>query len=170
MPLKSQRRCQKRNADLRVSVAPPEATDEKYDLYARYLRDWHGRDADESSPEDFRAFLYESPVHTIEFSYREPSGRLVAVGICDACRLSLSSVYFYFDPIDAPRGLGTFGALCEIRYARENRLPWYYLGYWVYGCDSMQYKSDFRPNQRLDTDGVWRDGPSSGAGLERGVI
>jgi arginine-tRNA-protein transferase len=168
-PSKSQRRCEKRNADLRLSVEAPRATDEKYELYARYLRDWHGRDANDSSPSDFRSFLYESPVNTIEFSYRESSGRLVAVGICDVCRLSLSSVYFYFDPIDAHRGLGTFGALCEISYARENRLPWYYLGYWVYGCESMQYKSDFRPNQRLDTDGVWRDGPPSVAGLERGV-
>jgi arginine-tRNA-protein transferase len=154
---RSQRRCRRRNSDLRLSISLPSATEEKFDLYARYLRDWHGREDDEATPDDFRAFLYDSAVDTIEFEYRDPSGRLLAVGICDVCPESLSSVYLYFDPADSRRGLGTFGALCEIAYAREKRLAHYYLGYWVYGCASMQYKCDFRPNQWLGTDGIWRD-------------
>jgi arginine-tRNA-protein transferase len=162
-PSKSQLRCRSRNRDLTLSICAAQPTEEKYELYVRYLRDWHGRPGDETSPDDFRAFLYDSPVDTIEFSYRDGSGRLLAVGICDACQQSLSSVYFYFDPAESRRALGTFGALSEIDYAREHQLPWYYLGYWVYGCASMQYKCDFRPHQRLDTDGVWRDGVFSGA-------
>jgi leucyl-tRNA---protein transferase len=98
----------------------------------------------------------------MEFAFRDTHGRLLAIGICDVCPLSLSSVYFYFDPADSHRGLGTFGALCEIAHARANGLPHYYLGYWVYGCASMQYKSEFRPNQWLGTDGIWRDGAGGG--------
>jgi len=36
--------------------------------------------------------------------------------------------------------------------------PHYDLGYWVTGCGTMQYKSNFRPFELLGTDGVWRPG------------
>jgi leucyl-tRNA---protein transferase len=155
-PSKSQRRCRRRNADLAVTVAPPRPTDEKHELYCRYLRQWHGREASDNR-ESFESFLYESPVEAIEFEYRDSAGRLLAVGICDLCPRALSSVYFYFEPEHSARGLGTYGALWEIDYARQHGLPWYYLGFWVVGCDAMQYKSSYRPHQVLHPDGVWRE-------------
>ncbi|WP_428938536.1 arginyltransferase [Fontivita pretiosa] len=161
-PSKSQRRCLKRNADVQVAVDPrPRPTDEKLELYYRYLREWHGQvgpDDEDDRREEFVRFLYDSPVQTIEFTYRDADGRLLAVGICDVCAASLSSVYCFFDPSPpaARRGLGTYAALCEIRYARDHCIPYYYLGYWVYGCSAMQYKSGFRPHQLLGTDGRWR--------------
>jgi arginine-tRNA-protein transferase len=78
------------------------------------------------------------------------------VGICDVCNDSFSSVYFYHDPAEAKRGLGTFGALYEIEEARRMGIPHYYLGYWVDGCPTMHYKNAFRPNEVLHPDGVWR--------------
>lgn len=155
-PTKSQRRCRRRNADLSVSVGQPEATDEKYELYRRYVTQRHERPSDEEGRESFEQFLYDSPVESIEFVYRDGAGRLLAVGICDLCRESLSSVYFYFDPDESRRGLGTLGALLEIDTARRLGVPFYYLGYWVDGCRSMRYKADFRPAQLLCGDGVWR--------------
>ena len=153
-PSKSQRRCERRNADLVVTVGEPRPTEEKFDLYRRYVRDRHqGEEPDVAS---FEEFLYASPVHTLEFAYRDVAGRLLAVGICDASAWSLSSVYFYFDPADQRRGLGTYGALREITYAREAGIPYYYLGFWIDGCRTMQYKRDFRPNELLHPDGVWR--------------
>jgi arginine-tRNA-protein transferase len=155
-PDKSQRRCERRNSDLRVTHQRPCFSEEKFELYAKYVREWHGRHEgeDESS---FESFLYDSPLEsTIEFEYRDEESRLLAVGICDQCPSALSSVYFYFDPEEKERGLGTFGAMREIRYAREARLPFYYLGYWVKACGSMEYKRNFRPNEILQTDGAWR--------------
>ena len=76
-----------------------------------------------------------------------------------AKQLSLSSVYFYYDPDEARRGLGTFGALHEIESAAREGIPYYYLGYWVAGCGAMEYKAGFRPNEVLCGDGVWRPGP-----------
>jgi leucyl-tRNA---protein transferase len=153
---KSQRRCSRRNADLVVSAGDPAPTDEKFGLYRRYLKEWHGRE-DGDSREEFEAFLYESPVRTIEFEYRDRASNLLAVGICDQCPLSLSSVYFYFDPACAGRGLGTFGALYEIGHAAALGIPYYYLGYWVAGCGSMAYKAGFAVHQFLSTDGAWRE-------------
>jgi arginyl-tRNA--protein-N-Asp/Glu arginylyltransferase len=156
VPSKSQRRCLRRNEDLQIAVGPPNCSEEKFALYRRYITDWHGR----SDPEDasaFESFLYDSPVETtIEFEYRDSASRLLAVGICDVCPACLSSVYFYFDPAERRRGLGTYGALREIEFAGQMKLPYYYLGYYVRGCGAMEYKASFRPSELLDPDGVWR--------------
>jgi arginine-tRNA-protein transferase len=154
-PSKSQRRCWRRNTDLSVSVGPARATDEKFEVYRRYLLERHGRE--EPERRSFEQFLYESPVETLEFSYREGSGRLVAVGICDVSPQSLSSVYFYFDPAESRRRPGVFGALAELQWARESGIPHYYLGYWVRDCGAMAYKADYRPCEVLCGDGVWRE-------------
>jgi leucyl-tRNA---protein transferase len=169
-PSKSQRRCRRRNEDLVVAVAPAESNDEKFDLYLRYVVGRHHRSAAEEDRESFERFLYDSPVDTLEFSYRDAAGRLLGVGLCDASPQSLSSVYFYFDPAEARRGLGTFSALYEIQAAAGLGVPYYYLGYWVDGCAAMEYKADFRPAEVLHPDGVWRPidrdplGPEPGPG------
>ena len=156
-PSKSQRRCWRRNQDLVVSIGTHEPTPEKYAIYERYRLRWHGS-TDGQDQKAFEQFLYESPVDTLEFCYRDPAGRLLGVGICDVCPQSLSSVYFYFDPEFAARRLGTFSALWEIHWARQHEIPHYYLGYWIRGCGAMEYKSDYRPCELLGTDGVWREG------------
>ena len=165
---KSQRRCWRRNQDLAVTSGPPEVTEEKFALYRRYASEWHGKaDDGEEGWDTFESFLYDSPVETTEFCYRDAAGRLVAVGICDACPSSLSSVYFYHDPAESRRGLGTFGALYEIEFARRAGVPHYYLGYWIAGCGTMAYKANFGPCEVLDADGVWR--PHDGRGTSGGA-
>lgn len=39
---------------------------------------------------------------------------LVAVGVVDITEISLSSVYYFYDPIFEEFNFGTFGALVEI--------------------------------------------------------
>jgi arginine-tRNA-protein transferase len=39
--------------------------------------------------------------------------------------------------------------------ARERGLPYVYLGYFVEGCRSLEYKSRFRPNEVLSDGGAW---------------
>ena len=165
-PDKTQRRCVRRNADLTVTPGPPTLTDEKLELYRRYVSQWHdkpGGDADADADTDavngrasLEAFLYASPVATKEFAYRDGDGRLLAVGIADVCRRSVSSVYFYFDPDHRGRSLGTFGACHEIAWAAAAGIPHYYLGYWVSGCRKMAYKANFRPYELLGPDAAWR--------------
>jgi leucyl-tRNA---protein transferase len=163
-PSKSQRRCWRRNQDLTVQSARPIPSDEKLDLFRRYSRARHGEKKEFFDPDEFRAFLYDSPVDTVEFAYRDPTARLLAVGICDVSSNALSTVYFFFDPAEKRRGLGTFGALWEIDFARSRGISYYYLGYWVGGCAGMQYKADFKPNEFLGPDGLWRSGDPARVG------
>lgn len=155
-PDKSQRRCVRRNSDVRVHLGRPTCSKEKFALYRKYVSQWHGRaDVDDASA--FESFLYDSPLSTtVEFEYRDGAGILLAVGICDQCPSALSSVYVYFDPAHSSRGLGTFAALQEIDFAARFVLSHYYLGYWVPGCTAMEYKDVYRPNEILHADGVWR--------------
>ena len=157
---RSQRRVERRNADLRIETGEPEPTAEKHALYQRYLearhdglmrRDWTG----------FVDFLYASVVESIEFSYRDARGRLVGVGLCDLTASAVSSVYFYSEPDEARRSLGTFSSLVEIRFAQRTRRSHYYLGYWIAGSARMAYKDRYQPCETLDADGVWRRRPAA---------
>lgn len=173
VPGKSQRRTIRRNADLRMTVGKPAADDERFQLYRKYVTEWHGKpsDGEDETYEAFVTFLYESPVDTLEFQYRDGDGRLVGVGICDRSDISLSSVYFYYDPSESRRGLGTFSVLREIDYCVAEGIPYYYMGYWVDGCGAMAYKASYRPNEVLHPDGVWRAlvGGSAAAGNDRWI-
>lgn len=171
-PSTSQRRAWRRNQDLVVGVGPPRPDEERFRLYRKYVTEWHGKPAaggtdDDASYESFVSFLYDSPVTTLEWLYRDPAGRLIGVGLCDVSDVSLSSVYFYHDPGEARRGLGTYGALYEIEECRRLGARYYYLGYWVDGCGTMSYKANYRPNEVLHPDGVWRPGEGEPADGER---
>jgi arginine-tRNA-protein transferase len=80
---------------------------------------------------------------------------LVAVAYVDALPEALSAIYCYHDPAERARSLGTFNILSLIAAARERRLPHVYLGYYVAGCRSSEYKRRFRPNEVLRPDGSW---------------
>ena len=156
-PSRSQRRVLRKNQDLTASVGPPEPTHEKWELYERYQRQWHKHPAAQSEEVmEFVSFLYRSPVESVEFEYRDKWGRLLGVGIGDLSPVSISSVYFYFDPEHAERSLGTFSAMYEINWARQNGRKYWYAGYWIDACPTMAYKSRFRPCEVLSTDGIWR--------------
>lgn len=152
-PSKSQRRVVRRNGDVRVEIGRPGCDDAHYDLYCCYQRHRHPDRVD--SRDAFSRFLVESPIQTLEFAFFA-ADRLIGVSIVDLCPLSLSSVYFYYDPGEAARSLGVFSGLCEIEECRRRGLPYWYLGYFIRGCAKMEYKARFRPAELLGVDGAWR--------------
>ena len=59
---------------------------------------------------------------------------------------------------EARTGLGNYIILDHIHRAREEGLPFVYLGYWVEGSARMQYKVRYRPMERLGRQGWTRLG------------
>lgn len=64
-------------------------------------------------------------------------------------------MYHFFEPREAKRSIGVYSVLVEIELCRAKGLPWYYLGFWVKGCGTMEYKTDYGPYELL-IDGKWR--------------
>jgi hypothetical protein len=76
-------------------------------------------------------------------------GKLVAVGVLDFLRSSLSSVYCFYDPELKHLALGKYSALREIQYCTEINVPYYYMGFYIHSCPKMNYKGDYSPSELL---------------------
>ena len=152
---RAQRRCLKRNADISVEIKTPDYTEERFDLYRRYLQ-WRHPDGgtDDAQPEDFSRFLYTawSPSRFVEFRL---GARLLAVAVTDSCDSGLSAVYTFYDPVESGRGLGTYAILRQIELARQQGLRHVYLGFWIAGHAKMDYKIRFQPIEVLHN-GAWQ--------------
>ena len=156
-PDRAQRRCQRANADLRITIET-RLGDEHYALYRRYLLARHpcgGMDPDDR--EAFHSFLSSTWGSSEILAARDPGGRLLAGGVVDRVPQGLSAVYTWFDPDEVRRGLGTWMILVEIERARALLVPHLYLGYWVPGSAKMDYKRHFQPLEVL-TGAGWRRG------------
>ena len=152
-PNKSQRRCLKKNEDVRLVVRKPRITKEHLAVFNAYHADMHDRRGwarESSTAEEYsRTFLAGHFSFAAEFLYLR--GReLIGVGLVDLTPTAMSSIYFYHHPDWRPAGPGTFSALKEIEYARQSGRRWIYLGYWIPENASMRYKSNFEPHEILD--------------------
>lgn len=147
---RSQKRTLRRNRDLLRGANSPWATEDQFALFRRYLDSRHadGGMADMDIFE-FAAMVEETPIRSRIIEYTEPStvgygrGPLAAVCLTDVLDDGLSMVYSFYDPDMARRSLGTHVILDHIEIAREAKLPYVYLGYWVPGSPKMGYKAGF---------------------------
>ncbi|MCS7046039.1 MAG: arginyltransferase [Gemmataceae bacterium] len=159
-PNRSQRRCRKLNeAVVALRIGKPSVTRPKLDLYDRFhahqtqVRDWPAHAP--KNPTDYHDSFVDNPFPAEEWCYYLDD-RLVGVGYVDVVPGGLSAIYFFREPSLSHRSLGTWNVLCLLDEARRRRLDHVYLGYYVAGCRSLEYKANFRPNEVLDSDGVWR--------------
>jgi arginine-tRNA-protein transferase len=158
-PSTSQRRVWRRNrAELTLQVVDvPTVSRDRIELFERFHRfgeETKGWPAHE--PERLELFL-ENPFPTEEWTYYR-GDRLVAVGYVDALPEGLSAIYFFYDPDERHRSPGTYNILSLLDAARTRGVSQVYLGYYVRGCRSLEYKARFRPHELL-ADGAWRRPP-----------
>ena len=140
-PSRSQRRIWRKNSDVRVEFKPLTFSPAIFEIYSQHSVERFGQ---ETSLDEFlfSFFLPSCPSLQAEYYLGE---QLIGVGFLDYGQVSLSSVYFAFDPHYSARRLGTFSVLKEIEFARSKGFHNYYLGYFVPGCSRMLYKSSFLP-------------------------
>jgi arginine-tRNA-protein transferase len=159
-PDRSQRRARQANeGDVVLRVGQPRVTRSRLALYDRYhafqteFKGWPQHPA--KDPESYAESFAYNPFPVEEWCYFL-GGNLVGVGYVDVLPEGLSAIYFYYDPDQRRRSLGTWNVLRVIEEAARRRLPHVYLGYHVAGCRSLEYKARFAPNEALGPDGVWR--------------
>lgn len=149
-PRRTDRRNLAANADLSIDYQAARFTDAYFDLYCKYLNHRHpGGGMDDPEPEDFERFLLNPWGDTLFLEVRHEAD-IVAVAVTDAAADGLSAVYTFFDPEYSARALGRFSILSQIELCRSMNITYLYLGYWVDGCQKMQYKTDFRPQEHYD--------------------
>jgi arginine-tRNA-protein transferase len=182
---KRARKANEGQVELRIGA--PSVTRAKLALYDRYHdfqadhKGWPQRPAKDSA--SYASSFVHQPFDVEEWCYYL-NGRLIGVGYVDALppvpapgvhraepgkRVplalageeplagGLSAIYFFYEPQHRDRSLGTWNVLSLIDEAARRRLPHVYLGYYVEGCASMEYKTKFIPNQIRSLDGRWRD-------------
>jgi leucyl-tRNA---protein transferase len=160
---RSQRRAWQANyGQIATVVAAPSVSPAKRELYRKFHRYQHEAKGWPIHVEDDVESFVDNPFATEEWCYYLRD-RLIAVGYVDRLPEGLSAIYFYYDPDERDRSLGTFNVLSIIAAAREARAPHVYLGYYVEGCRSLEYKGRFRPNEVLRANGTWE--PFSAAPL-----
>lgn len=167
-PNATQRKLMKRHADLEVSACKAWSTHEQFALLQRYLAARHpGGGMSGMDDIDYADMVEHSPVNTHVIEYREPSdgirpGRLVGACLTDQQADGLSMIYSFFEPDEASRpGLGNFIITDHIVRAAKAGLPYVYLGYWIQGSKRMEYKTRFRPIERLGPNGWSRFEPEN---------
>lgn len=157
---RSQRRVKKLNEDTTMVIGAPVIDDERVDLYYRHHQhhsDQKGwREPDEDRGFDHMQSIIGGPLAVLEFSYYRDN-KLVAVSYIDDVGEGFSGIYFYHDPDYRKYSLGNWICISLIEEAARCGKPYVYLGYYIAGCRSMEYKGRFGPNQVLGSDGTWHD-------------
>lgn len=159
-PDRSQRRVRKTNdGAVLLRIGRPSVSPDKLALYDCYhafqaqAKDWPDHPA-KDAPEYVASFVL-NPFPTEEWCYYLDD-RLVGVGYVDVLPEGLSAIYFFYEPDERRRSLGTWNILSLIDRAARRHLPHVYLGYYVARCRSMEYKARFVPNEILGTAGAWQ--------------
>ncbi len=161
-PNASQKRAWKANDGVvELRVGAPSVTDEKlalYDAFHGFQHDHQGwPDRGPKSASDYHEAFVDQPFAVQEWCYTL-GDRLVGVGYVDALPVGLSAIYFFYDPAERSRSLGTFNVLKVLAAAAERRDDYAYLGYHVEGCRSLEYKANFKPFERLVGGKNWLSG------------
>lgn len=154
-PSRSHRRILRRNEDLRVEVGPAVYSADRLALFNRHKRERGlARREQDTTQAGYEGWFIRSCTETVEMRYLLGE-RLVGVGIIDLGERDSSSVYFYFDPDEGRRSLGTLSTLFEIEWLRRRGGRYHYLGLYVEDCRHLVYKAGYFPHQRL-VGGEWR--------------
>lgn len=145
---RNQKRTLKRNQDVTAKLLPLRVDVENLELCETFLRKRYPKE-NNSAHGYFRDFFLNNIVSSAQIQYRVKD-RLVGAAIVDIGDNWLNGVYFYFDPEESSRSLGTYNLLHLIEICRKWEIEYFYLGYFISSVSAMSYKSRFRPHYLLE--------------------
>ncbi len=149
---RSEKRVIRKNAPIRTQIRRPGMTQTHLDLFIDYHHYMHQRRGWEEQPVTpdnyYTSFVNGYNDFGYEILYFD-GNKLIGVDLIDLLPSGISSIYFYYDPDYAHLSLGKYSLLRQIIMAKELGLRWIYLGYYVQGCQSLEYKRNYAPLWQL---------------------
>jgi len=161
---KSQRRVMNKNKDTEVYIQKPTVTYEHIDLFNKYHDVMHQKKNWDINVIDVNEYnnSYVNGAHDFgkEILYFRDD-KLIGVALSDMMQGGMSAVYCYYDHDYEHLSIGQFSILAQISIAKQNNIPYLYLGYWIKDHFSMGYKERYAPFEvlenrpNLDEDTIW---------------
>ena len=146
-PNRSQRRARQRNRDLAVSFGELQLDLEHLELCDLFLQTRYPRERSRAYGY-YGEFFCNTIAETRQLQFRLDD-RLLGASIIDIGENFMNAVYFYFDPSETRRSLGTFNILSLVELCRQMDIGYLYLGYYIAETRAMRYKAAFKPHQLL---------------------
>lgn len=143
-PNRNQKRVWAKNNDVTTALLPMKVTEEDLALCEKFLRARYPSE-NNSAQGYYRDFFLNNIVNSIRLQYRVDD-RLVGTSVIDIGYNWMNAVYFYFDPDESPRSLGTYNVLRLVDLCREWEIEFLYLGYFIRSVPAMSYKANFHPH------------------------
>ncbi|BCD67308.1 leucyl-tRNA---protein transferase [Nitratiruptor sp. YY09-18] len=152
-PTRSQKRAIKKNRNTQIYIQKPTLTYEHVELYNKFHKFKETKSGWNYNEMDVQTYYEEFVVGAHNFGKEVlyfADDKLIAVDLIDILDDGISSIYFFYDPEYEKLSLGVYSLLVQIQLAKNLGLEWIYLGYWVDGCKSFAYKTNFKPYQILE--------------------
>jgi len=150
---KSQRRILNKHKNTDVYIQKPTVTYEHIDLFNKYHRCMTQKKNWAANVIDVEEYnnSYVNGAHDFgkEILYFRDD-TLIGVALCDMMAGGMSAVYCYYDHEYEDLSIGQFSILAQISIAKQNNIPYLYLGYWIKDHFSMGYKERYKPFEVLE--------------------
>ena len=161
---KSQRRVMRKASHIQSFIQSPSMTQQHLDLFDKYhlyMRDKKGWSYEKTTAQRYyQSFVDGAEDFGYEILYFDNT-KLIGVDLIDILDDGISSIYFYYDPDYSQLSLGKLSLLIQINLAKKKSKRWIYLGYYVKGCGSLEYKANYKPyltlkgRPTLDEQFIW---------------
>jgi arginine-tRNA-protein transferase len=143
---RSQKRALKSCESVQIKVGVPRYSPEKFAIYLQHKKRFNPLQDDVEDEQNFRLSFYVHTPFGIEFEYYR-NGKLIGAALADVTRKSFSAIYTFYVQSDIRQSLGTFSILKQIEFAKQRKIKFFYLGYFIEKNKSLAYKANYQPNE-----------------------
>ena len=148
-PSKSQKRVIKKNYGIYEKKLKARPSLKQFELFKKYLKFKHDKsEMNEMNYYDYKKMMEAPGIATKIYEYYYEK-KLVACVISDFLDDSISMVYSFYSEEILKNSIGKYMILDHLELAKNLNKNYVYLGYWVEGCNKMDYKSKFNSSQVL---------------------
>lgn len=149
---KSEKRVFKKNKETKVYIQAPTISVDHLNLYDKYHKKMNEKKDWTYTPiepiEYNRSYVEGKSSFTKEILYMRDD-KLIGVALTDILPKSISSIYCFYDHDYEKLSIGKFSILAQIKIAKQLKIPYIYLGYWIKNHFSMGYKESYQPFEVL---------------------